>query len=195
MSFYLFLQVPRMLNELNTVTLCRGQNQGERSSTLDFKFGCFIQRDFIITFLKRWLRFIKIQSSACQDLRTVYYFNSCAMRRKNMFCFDLFGEEIGRLASFQGGKFPLVPTPSKLHPASPRLGAGRGSWQINRRLARQPPCFSELSGHAAICRRAVGKTGKDFREEEQRRNVTFCQSANKWKLIHPVQWVFVSALG
>lgn len=171
----------------------QGTKRGGESSACDFKFGCFIQSDLIITFLKKWLKFIKIQSNTCQDLKTVYYFNSCTVMMKNMFCFNLFGEEIWHFARLQGGKFSSVPTPSKLHPVSHCLGAEQGSWQINRWLALKPSCFW-VSGHAVICKRAVGKSGKNFTEEEQRRNMTFCQFANKWKLIHPVQWVFISAL-
>lgn len=133
-----------------------------KSSARDFKYGCFTQSDLIITFLKRWLKFIKIQSNACQDLKTLYYFNSCIMMRKNMFCFNLSGEEIWHLARLQGGKFSLVPTPSKWHPASHCLGAKQGSWQINSQLALKPSCFW-VSGQVVICKRAVGKTGKNLR--------------------------------
>lgn len=87
-----------------------------------------IKTDLTITLLKRLLKSIKIRSDACQDLKTVYYFNSCIMmRKKKMFCFSLFGEEIGHPARLQGGKFFLVPTPSKLHPVSHCLGAQQGS--------------------------------------------------------------------
>lgn len=77
-----------------------------------------IKSDLIITLLKRLLKPIKIQSDACQDLKTVYYSNSCIMMRKNMFCFNLFGEETWHFARLQGGKYSLVPTPSELHPVS-----------------------------------------------------------------------------
>lgn len=40
-----------------------------------------------------------------------------------MFCFGLFGEEIWHFAILQGGKFSVVPTPSKLHPESQCLNA------------------------------------------------------------------------
>lgn len=86
-----------------------------------------IKSDLIITLLKRLLKSIKIQNDACQDLKTVYYFNSCIMMRKNMFCFNLFSEEIWHFARLQGGKFSLVPTPSELHPVSHCLGAEQGS--------------------------------------------------------------------
>lgn len=112
--------------------------------------------------------------------------------RKNMFCFNLFGEEIRPPARLQGRKFFLVPTPRELHPVSHCLGAEQGSSQISQDLAVKPSCFW-IAGHTVICKRAVGKMDKSFIEEEQKKNVTFCQCANKWKLIHPVQWVFVSA--
>jgi len=99
-----------------------------------------------------------------------------------MFCFNLFGEERWHLATLQGGKFSLVPTPTKLHPVSHCLSAEHINWW----LALKTFLFPSIGTRCYLQKSSAKIREKNFIDGEQRRKMTFCQFANKWKLIHPV---------